>query len=65
MGIHCSEKSREVPAILASLLETTNIHFIDSHDSVSMNKIDYMHLDVEGHRRMAELVMQHIKRILN
>ncbi|MNP29325.1 hypothetical protein D3C76_1223440 [compost metagenome] len=65
MGIHCSEKSKEVPGILAALLEETDIHFIDSKDHVSMNEIDYMHLDPEGHRRMADLVKQHIKRILN
>lgn len=65
MGIHCSEKSRELPDILASLLQETDIHFIDSGNHVSMNKIDYMHLDAAGHRKMADLIMQQIKLILN
>lgn len=65
MGIHCSEKSKELPDLLAALLEGTDIHFVDTKGHVSMNEIDYMHLNEEGHRRMANLMMEHIKRIVN
>lgn len=65
MGQHCSEKSKELPDLLAALLEGTNIHFVDSRAHVSMNEIDYMHLNEEGHRNMANLVMEQIKRIVN
>lgn len=65
MGSNCSEKSLELSQHLAALLSGTDIHFIDSREYVSMNEIDYMHLDIQGHRNMADLVQDHVKRILN
>jgi len=65
MGSGCSEKSMELAEHLAALLTGTGIHFVDSRDHVSMNEIDYMHLDPQGHRSMADLVQYHAKRILN
>jgi len=65
MGIHCSEKSMELSEHLTTLLKGTDIHFVDSREHVGMNEIDYMHLDSEGHRQMAELVLQHVRRIAN
>lgn len=64
MGSNCSEKSMELSQHLAALLKGTDIHFMDSREDVSMNKIDYMHLDLQGHRNMADLVQNHVKRIL-
>jgi len=63
MGKDCSEKSMELSKHLAVLLTGTDIHFIDSREHVSMNEIDYMHLDAQGHRNMADLVKYHVKRI--
>ncbi len=65
MGSGCSEKSMELSEHLAALLTGTGIHFIDSRAYVSMNEIDYIHLDKQGHRDMADLVQYHAKRILN
>ncbi|MEK5256529.1 SGNH/GDSL hydrolase family protein [Paenibacillus sp. FSL F4-0125] len=65
MGSNCSEKSMELSQHLAALLKGTDIHFMDSREYVSMNEIDYMHLDLQGHRNMADLVQNHVKRILD
>lgn len=65
MGTGCSEKSGDLPEHLAALLSGTGIHFIDSREYVSMNEIDFMHLDEEGHRKLAEFVQYHARRILN
>ncbi|WP_375103902.1 SGNH/GDSL hydrolase family protein [Paenibacillus sp. RS8] len=65
MGSNCSEKSMELSQHLAALLKGTDIHFMDSREYVSMNEIDYMHLDIQGHRNMADLVQNHVKRILD
>lgn len=65
MGNQCSEKSIELSEHLATLLMGTGIHFIDSSEYVSMNEIDYMHLNEQGHRNMADLVQYHVNRILN
>lgn len=63
MGAGCSEKSREVAEHLAALLKQTDIHFADSKDQVCMNEIDYMHLDEDGHQRMAAFMHQQIMNI--
>lgn len=65
MGSNCSEKSKELSQHLEALLSGIDIHFMDSREYVSMNEIDYMHLDIQGHRNMADLVQDHVKRILN
>lgn len=65
MGVRCSEKSAELFEHLAGLLTGTDIHFIDASESVSMNEIDFMHLDEQGHRKLADLVQYHARRILN
>ncbi|MBP2002161.1 lysophospholipase L1-like esterase [Paenibacillus shirakamiensis] len=60
MGKGCSEKSEELSQHLAALLQGTGIHFADAKGHVIMNEIDYMHLDEDGHRRMAQCIHQHI-----
>jgi lysophospholipase L1-like esterase len=64
MGSNCSEKSIEISQHLGNFLRGTDIHFMDASEDVSMNEIDYMHLDRQGHRNMADLVKYHVKRIL-
>ncbi|WP_171645632.1 hypothetical protein [Paenibacillus phytorum] len=65
MGSQCSEKSLELAEHLESLLRGTGIHLADSKDEVAMNEIDYMHLDVAGHRKMAKFIQRQITNILD
>jgi len=63
MGEGCHEKSRMLSAHLEELLPP-EIDFLVTQDVVEMNDIDYMHLTVEGHKLLAELVFNKLKKIL-
>ncbi|MBW7477184.1 SGNH/GDSL hydrolase family protein [Paenibacillus oenotherae] len=65
MGSQCSGKSLELADHLESLIAGTDIHFADAKLHVSMNEIDYMHLDAGGHRLMAEFMRGQVTSILN
>lgn len=65
MGENCNDKSLELAEHLESLLNGTGIHFADSKDEVAMNEIDYMHLDADGHRKMANFIQSRVTTILN
>ncbi|MFS0864311.1 SGNH/GDSL hydrolase family protein [Fredinandcohnia sp. 179-A 10B2 NHS] len=62
MGDHCDKKSEEFPQFLESLLDK-EIEFLNLGSHVSMNNIDFMHLDEVGHRLTAELVEKKINEI--
>lgn len=64
MGKGCDVKSREISKYLPGLLESTGIEFLDTKGIVSMNNIDYMHLDEKGHKLLSELVFDKSKSIL-
>lgn len=57
------EKSQEIAEHAAALLRQTDIHFADSKDHVTMNEIDYMHLDEDGHKQMAAFMQQQIMNV--
>lgn len=60
MGKNCDVKSKELPLHLKELLKNTGVEFLDTSEHVTMNNIDYMHLDVEGHRSLASLIFEKI-----
>lgn len=64
MGDHCDEKSEQLANHLQQLLKDTPILFLNSSEEVSMNEIDYMHLNEEGHELLAQLVFNKINPIL-
>ncbi|NHN32091.1 SGNH/GDSL hydrolase family protein [Paenibacillus agricola] len=65
MGSQCSAKSLELAEHLENLLKGTGIYFADSKSYVSMNEIDYMHLNLDGHQKMANFMRGQITSILN
>ncbi|MFC5700628.1 SGNH/GDSL hydrolase family protein [Cohnella faecalis] len=65
MGARCDEKSFELPVHLEALLKETGIRFADSNEAAAMGETDHMHLDAEGHGKMAEFMHKHISRIFN
>lgn len=64
MGEHCDIKSEEFPTYLEEMLLRENIHFLNLGKKVSMNNIDYMHLDEVGHKLTAQLVQNKITEIV-
>ena len=53
MGV-CSDKSYELKGTYKLCADDCKCEFLDAGLYVSMNKIDYMHLDKESHKRLAE-----------
>ena len=64
MGKGCDQKSRDLPKYLEKLLKDQGIEFLNTAGKVSMNEIDYMHLDENGHRELSKLVFDKINQIL-
>ncbi len=64
MGKECDRKSEKISNHLKELLEMQGTEFLDTNGLVSMNKIDFMHLDEEGHKLLSKLVFNKIKNIL-
>lgn len=64
MGRLCAEKSLAFPIYLVDLLKDEQIHFMATEGLVSMNNIDFMHLDREGHKILSGLVANKIIEIL-
>ncbi|MEH7222981.1 GDSL-type esterase/lipase family protein [Bacillus sp. JJ1566] len=62
MGEYCDTKSKRFPEFLQEMLDET-IEFLNLGSQVSMNNIDYMHLDEVGHKLTAELIHNKIKEI--
>lgn len=56
MGRECAEKSELLAAEYKQVAELLGCHFMDANEVVigGMTEIDYMHLNVDGHRQMAE-----------
>ena len=53
MGV-CSDKSYELKGTYKLCADDCKCEFLDAGLYVSMNKIDYMHLDKASHKRLAE-----------
>jgi lysophospholipase L1-like esterase len=65
MGRDCDRKSEELPMYLKELIGIQGTEFLNTNGLVSMNTIDYMHLDEKGHNLLATLVYEKIKSILS
>ena len=64
MGDNCDKKSKEFPTYLEKMLQDENIEFLNLGNQVTMNTIDFMHLDEDGHKLTSELVHNKIMEIL-
>lgn len=64
MGRECDMKSEDLSKHLIELLELQGTEFLDTKGLVEMNKVDFMHLDEEGHKQLSQLVFRKIKSIL-
>lgn len=57
MGCGCSEKSEGLGTQYKNIANLTGCHYFDANTVViNNNKIDFMHLDEDGHRKLAEAV---------
>ena len=61
MGI-CSERSKKLAVCYRQMAEETGCDFLDAGEVVRMNRIDYMHLDEESHRRLAACLTEYFRK---
>ncbi|MEM2123327.1 MAG: SGNH/GDSL hydrolase family protein [Candidatus Bathyarchaeia archaeon] len=58
------EKSRKLPRYYRLVAEEMGCEFLDASEVASPSRIDGVHLDLNGHRRLGEALTAHVKRIL-
>lgn len=63
MGIGCDIKSKDLAKNLRGLLRLQDILYLDTQDYVEMNNIDFMHLDKENHKKLADLIYKELVKI--
>ncbi|MBM7686270.1 GDSL-type esterase/lipase family protein [Defluviitalea raffinosedens] len=65
MGKGCAEKSDQLREEYPKIAEMMGVHYFDANTVVKQyNKIDYMHLDEEGHEALATALAQLIPTII-
>lgn len=65
MGHGCVEKSRNLAALYEALAKRLGCHFLDAGAlGLKMHPNDYMHLDKESHRKLAEALALMIPKLL-
>ena len=63
MGPGCTEKSRELAKYYRRVADQTGCEFMDAEGIAEFNKVDYMHLTANGHRRLAEALAEKVTEI--
>lgn len=65
MGRGCAEKSEQLSVEYKKIAEQMGVHYFDANTVVKQyNKIDYMHLDEEGHKALAFALAELIPSII-
>lgn len=65
MGKGCAEKSEQLSEEYRKIAELMGVHYFDANTVVKeYNKIDYMHLDEEGHKALATALAELIPTII-
>lgn len=65
MGKGCAEKSEQLSEEYKKIAEMMGVHYFDANTVVKQySRIDYMHLDEEGHKALAEALARLIPAIV-
>jgi len=64
MGRECDTKSKEMIPFLKEMALLNGFEFLNTDELFTMNHLDYMHLDVDGHKKMAKAIEDKILEIL-
>jgi len=63
MGRESDLKTKEMIPFLHTMAKEAGYHFISAGNYLSMGEVDHMHLNAEGHKKMAELLEKKILEI--
>lgn len=65
MGLGCAKRSRGLHDAFKQAAELLSCHYLNANDYVSNNnKTDYMHIDLQGHKELANALCKKIKEII-
>ncbi|NCE64592.1 lipolytic enzyme, G-D-S-L [Pseudoflavonifractor sp. 524-17] len=64
MGAGCVEKSWELPALMEACAKLNQCAFLDCNDCCTVNQVDFMHLDLDSHRRFGERMAEKVQMLL-
>lgn len=65
MGLTCDKLSEGLSASFKQAVELTNVHYLDANTlGLSNNTSDYMHLDAQSHKKLAEHLSKLIPELL-
>lgn len=65
MGREADVKSRDMVPYLEQMAKENGFHFLDAGQFLKMGETDHMHLDEEGHEKMAAILEDKIRAIFN
>lgn len=63
MGVDCDLKSKDLAKHLKGFLKLQKTEYIDTQNYIEMNNIDFMHLDKDNHKKLAELIFEKLSEI--
>lgn len=65
MGLTCDKTSEGLSAAFKQAAELTNVHYLDANTlGLTNNANDYMHLDAQSHKKLAEYLSKLIPELL-
>lgn len=64
MGKGCEQRSKEIAKYYQLLSEERGVAFLDAQAFVQASEIDAVHLDENGHRRLAEVLEKEIRKLM-
>ena len=65
MGLTCDKTSEGLSAAFKQAAELTSVHYLDANTlGLTNNTNDYMHLDAQSHKKLAEYLSKLIPELL-
>ena len=64
MGPGCVAKSKALAPYMRAVAERNGVHFLDAGAEIAADDADGIHMNAEGHARMAELIGAKVREIL-
>ena len=64
MGRESDVKTEELHEHLSGMISQCGFHYLNAGEHLEMGTTDHMHLDEEGHKKMAELLQKKIREIM-
>lgn len=64
MGACCAGKSRELPRLMERCAARNGCCFLNCNDHCTVNQVDFMHFDLNSHRRFGEVMAGQVRAMI-